>query len=114
VAERNDPTEGFSPDAQRAKSGTPVSEDIVLRDYVMLDFADEFVEPSEPRITASDTTEQTSTPPLPWAFGNVSPRHRRTIQRTAQRTCLEILSTGQPPYHEPAHRHIDERFSSGA
>jgi hypothetical protein len=69
VAERNDPTEGFSPDAQRAKSGTLVPEDIVLQDYVMLDFDDQFGESSELRITASDTTEQTSTPPLPWAFG---------------------------------------------
>src|SRR5918998_6303350 len=25
-----------------------------------------------------------------------------------------MLSTSQPPYHEPPHRDIDERFSSGA
>jgi hypothetical protein len=65
VAKRNDPTERFSTYAQRAKNDTLVSEDIVLQDYVMLDFDDQFGEPSELRITASDTTEQTSTPPLP-------------------------------------------------
>jgi hypothetical protein len=65
VAERNDTTEGFSPDAQRAKSGTLVPEDIVLQDYVMLDFAEEFFEPSELRVPASDTADQTSTPPVP-------------------------------------------------
>jgi hypothetical protein len=65
VAERNDPTESVSPDAQRAKNDALVPEDIVLQDHVMLDFDDQFGEPSELRITASDTTEQTSTPPLP-------------------------------------------------
>src|SRR5215211_1099783 len=30
------------------------------------------------------------------------------------RNCLKILSTSQPPYHQPCHRRIDERFSGGA
>src|SRR5215216_2720168 len=29
-------------------------------------------------------------------------------------TVWKILSTNQPPYHQANHRHIDERFSSGA
>ncbi len=29
-------------------------------------------------------------------------------------TVWKILSTSQSPYHEPRHRHIDERFSGGA
>lgn len=36
-----------TPDAALAKSGTPVAEELVLEDYVMLDFVDDFVVPGE-------------------------------------------------------------------
>src|ERR687890_2865223 len=32
----------------------------------------------------------------------------------SQRNCLKILSTSQPPHHQPCHRRIDERFSGCA
>jgi hypothetical protein len=54
VAARNEPTEPPTPDAARAKSGRPVPDDVVLQDYVMLDFVDDFVEPRELRIPTSD------------------------------------------------------------
>ena len=54
MAVRNEPTEPPAPDAARAKSGTPVQDDVVLQDYVMLDFVDDFIEPRQLRITSSD------------------------------------------------------------
>src|SRR5215211_7191015 len=45
-----------------------------------------------------------------------SPAHleRRAIHGTSERNCLKILSTSQPPYHQPCHCRIDERFCGGA
>ena len=54
MAARNEPTEAPTPDAARAKSGTPVQDDVVLQDYVMLDFVDDFIEPRELPIPTSD------------------------------------------------------------
>jgi hypothetical protein len=54
VAVRNEPTEPPTPDAALAKSLPPVQDDVELQDYVMLDFVDDFMEPRELRIPASD------------------------------------------------------------
>jgi hypothetical protein len=44
VAATNDSNQGRpAPDAPLAKSGTPVAEEVVLEDYVMLDFVEDFV-----------------------------------------------------------------------
>jgi hypothetical protein len=54
VAVRNEPTEPPAPDAERAKFGMPIQDDVVLQDYVMLDFVDDFIEPRQLRITSSN------------------------------------------------------------
>jgi hypothetical protein len=44
VAATNDSNQGRpAPDAALAKSSTPVAEEVVLEDYVMLDFVEDFV-----------------------------------------------------------------------
>jgi hypothetical protein len=44
VAPTNDSNQGRpAPDAELAKSSTPVAEEVVLEDYVMLDFVEDFV-----------------------------------------------------------------------
>jgi hypothetical protein len=44
VAATNDSNQGRpAPDAELAKSSTPVAEEVVLEDYVMLDFVEDFV-----------------------------------------------------------------------
>jgi hypothetical protein len=47
VEAKNDSTQQPPPDAARAKSGTPLAEEVVLEDYVMLDFVEDFVRPGE-------------------------------------------------------------------
>jgi hypothetical protein len=48
VTATNDSTQGRpAPDAALAKSRTPVAEEVVLEDYVMLDFVEDFVIPGE-------------------------------------------------------------------
>jgi hypothetical protein len=55
VAATNDYNQGRpAPDAALAKSGTPVAEEIVLEDYVMLDFVEDFVMPGELPACAPD------------------------------------------------------------
>jgi hypothetical protein len=55
VAATNDSNQGRpAPDALLAKSGTPVAEEIVLEDYVMLDFVEDFVMPGELPASAPD------------------------------------------------------------
>jgi hypothetical protein len=55
VAATNDSNQGRpAPDAPLAKSGTPVAEEIVLEDYVMLDFVEDFVMPGELPASAPD------------------------------------------------------------
>jgi hypothetical protein len=55
VAATNDSNQGRpAPDAALAKSGTPVAEEIVLEDYVMLDFVEDFVMPGELPASAPD------------------------------------------------------------
>ena len=43
----NDSTRQPAPDAALAKSGMPVAEEVILEDYVMLDFVEGFVMPEE-------------------------------------------------------------------
>jgi len=52
---RNDSTQRPAPDAVRAKSGTPVAEEVVLEDYVMLDFVEDFVGPGELHASVPDS-----------------------------------------------------------
>jgi hypothetical protein len=40
---------------RRAKSSTPVAEEVVLEDYVMLDFVEDFVRPGELHASVSDS-----------------------------------------------------------
>ena len=55
VAATNDSTQGLpAPDAALAKSGTPVAEEVVLEDYVLLDFVEDFVMPGELHASAPD------------------------------------------------------------
>src|SRR5215211_676873 len=42
------------------------------------------------------------------------PSVRRVSEKNSSRNCLKILSTSQPPYHQPCHCRIDERFCGGA
>ena len=55
MAARNNSTQQPSPDAARAKRGTPVAEEVVLEDYVMLDFVEDFVRPGELHPSAPDS-----------------------------------------------------------
>jgi hypothetical protein len=56
VAATNDSNQGRpAPDAALAKSGTPVAEEVVLEDYVMLDFVEDFVIPGELRASVPDS-----------------------------------------------------------
>ena len=55
MAATNDSTQlRPAPDAELAKSGTPVAEEVVLEDYVMLDFVEDFVIPWELPACAPD------------------------------------------------------------
>jgi hypothetical protein len=55
VVARNDSTQQPAPDAARTKSGTPVAEEVVLEDYVMLDFVEDFVGPGELHASVPDS-----------------------------------------------------------
>ncbi len=55
VVARNDSTQQPPPDAACAKSGTPLAEEVVLEDYVMLDFVEDFVRPGELRASFPDS-----------------------------------------------------------
>jgi hypothetical protein len=55
VAATNDSTQRPAPDAARAKSSTPVAEEVVLEDYVMLDFVEDFVRPGELHASVPDS-----------------------------------------------------------
>ena len=55
MAPTNDSNQGRpAPDAALAKSGTPVAEEVVLEDYVMLDFVEDFVMSGELPACAPD------------------------------------------------------------
>jgi hypothetical protein len=56
VAATNDSNQGRpAPDAALAKSSTPVAEEVVLEDYVMLDFVEDFAMPGELRASVPDS-----------------------------------------------------------
>ena len=56
MAPTNDSNQGRpAPDAALAKSGTPVAEEVVLEDYVMLDFVEDFAMPGELRASVPDS-----------------------------------------------------------
>jgi hypothetical protein len=56
VAATNDSTQGrLVADAALAKSGTPVVDEVVLEDYVMLDFVEDFVIPGELHASTPDS-----------------------------------------------------------
>ena len=56
MAATNDSNQGRpAPDAALAKSGTPVAEEVVLEDYVMLDFVEDFVMSGELPVCAPDS-----------------------------------------------------------
>lgn len=55
MEEINDLTKGNSTEAMVAKKGgSPVSEDVVLQDYVMLDFVEDFGELGKQNTAGSD------------------------------------------------------------
>ena len=55
MAPTNDSNQGRpAPSATLAKSGTPLAEEVVLEDYVMLDFVEDFVMPGELPACAPD------------------------------------------------------------
>jgi hypothetical protein len=56
VTATNDSTQRLPvPGAARAKRGTPVAEEVVLEDYVMLDFVEDFVRPGELHASVPDS-----------------------------------------------------------
>ena len=55
VEAKNDSTQQPPPDAARAKGGAPLAEEVVLEDYVMLDFVEDFLGPGEPRASFPDS-----------------------------------------------------------
>ena len=54
MEDRNDFAEQIATEVALAKKGdSPIPADVVLQDYVMLDFVDDFVDPGESRVPAS-------------------------------------------------------------
>src|SRR5215212_11762053 len=71
-------------------------------------------------VVASSASSRTKIAPLPFSFHTLAclcgtgAYASGLVRRAAGRNCLKILSTSQPPYHQPCHRRIDERFSGCA